>query len=47
MLHSIYKIEPMTLGIESDKVIMLKSWCGGLGKCAHDTATEIGLSFAT
>jgi hypothetical protein len=43
MLHSMYKTVLIILCIESDKVIMLKSSCGGLGICAHDTTTETGL----
>jgi hypothetical protein len=34
----------MNICIESDKDIMLKSWCGKLANCAHNTATKIGLS---
>jgi hypothetical protein len=43
MLHSAYEIVPMTLCIESDRVIILKNWCDKLGNCARDPATEIDL----
>jgi hypothetical protein len=36
MLHSIYETVHITLCIESDIIIMLKRWCGRLGKCAHN-----------
>jgi hypothetical protein len=42
--YSIYETVHVTMCIESDKVIMLKSWCGGLGKCDHDIVTKTGLT---
>jgi hypothetical protein len=43
MLDSTYENVPMTLRIESDRVIMLKSWCGKLVPVSMTPFTETGL----
>jgi hypothetical protein len=44
MLHHVYEIVLMKLCIESENVIMLKSWCGGLDNYVYEIATETGLT---
>jgi hypothetical protein len=41
--HNTCKIEMVQTMLVNDRIIMLKSWCDGLGKCVHDSATETSL----